>query len=72
MFVTTPSKVPDSMCWGPLREKFVGFYSWKRFSSSFNRIASAEDSPFQKTQTFWKIIHHKVNEIYFCELSCEQ
>jgi len=47
-----------------LREEFVGYFS-------FSRIASAEDSPFQK-QTFWKILHHRVDEIYFCELSFEQ
>jgi len=47
-----------------LREEFAGYFS-------FSRIASAEDSPFQK-QTFWKILHHRVDEIYFCELSFEQ
>jgi len=47
-----------------LREEFVGYFS-------FSRIASAEDSPFQK-QTFLKILHHRVDKIYFCELSCEQ
>jgi len=45
---------PDSTCWGPLREKFAGYFSWKRFPLRLNRIASAGDSPFQKTRLFGK------------------
>jgi len=47
-----------------LREEFDGYFS-------FSRLASAGDSPLQK-QTFWKILHHMVVKIYFCQLSCEQ
>jgi len=45
---------PDSTCWGPLREKFVGYFFGRGSPSAFNRIASAEDSPFQKTRLFGK------------------
>jgi len=40
----------DSTCWGPLREKFVGYFSWKRFPLCFQ-----QDS---------KCLHKRLNQIY--------
>jgi len=61
----------DSTCWGPLRDKLVLIFLGRGSPFAFNRIASAEDSiTFPKKQTFWKILHHMVVKIYFCELTC--
>lgn len=61
----------DSMYWGLVREK-VGYFplfSWKNFLLYFqvDGNLSAEDSTFQKTQTFWigKYSHYIVEETYF-------
>jgi len=42
------------MSWGPLREKLVLIFLGRGSPSAFNRIASAEDSPFKKTRLFGK------------------
>jgi len=62
---------PDSTCWGPLREKFIGYFSWKRFPLRFQQYSKCWGLTFPKKQTFWKVLHHRVVKIYFCELSRE-
>jgi len=64
---------PSSKCRDPLKEKLTCIFLGRGFPSAFNWIASAEDSPFKKTRLFGlENTHHVVDNIYFCELGCEQ
>jgi len=63
---------PDGTCWGPLREILKIIYSWKRFPLCFQLDSKCWGRTFPKNQTFWKILHDMVGNIYFCELGCEQ